>query len=507
MSKAYLHLFNAALFVLAAAHPVFSGPDSAADSGKAGPAQTKAAPDTSAAARDSVTADSLARTKKLYEYISNPALQILTLPIDLVLAPLVKGAVYPFKAPLRYFLNENVIDRTIDLISFGSKDAIMMYPTMNLGPGTGSTAGLTFRHRALFGRPTEKLVARGNVYVNGDWKFRSYMTASELLGSGFDAKATVQFTRVKNATVYQPGTNSVWYFGDTANVFQLAVGHTLFEQLGARVSGVYRDNHFGKSPSEQEALVSPFFVAGVPEAAGQPDSIATLMYLRSRGLEKEWSDRIASIGLSRDTRNNENITLSGSKLDLSYQYHFTSAGHDYHGWAGEWTGYYKLGKEKFEISAAEERKAGPMNIKKVLKKMEYQSLRQELFNRKVLALHVYTAQSFEVPGNRMPVYGLNTLGNDTPMRGYAGSRFRDYTVLSMGGEYRFPVMRLVDGVIFDEYGVFGRSWEKIDYMGSLRNSWGFGIRVRRPDIHLFRVQLGFHGYQGIEFNMSVDAPY
>jgi hypothetical protein len=31
--------------------------------------------------------------------------------------------------------------------------------------------------------------------------------------------------------------------------------------------------------------------------------------------------------------------------------------------------------------------------------------------------------------------------------------------------------------------------------------------VRRPDIFLFRLQLGFHGLQGVVVNMSVDEPY
>jgi outer membrane protein assembly factor BamA len=107
----------------------------------------------------------------------------------------------------------------------------------------------------------------------------------------------------------------------------------------------------------------------------------------------------------------------------------------------------------------------------------------------------------------MPVYGLQTLGNDTPMRGYGGSRFRDYTVFSAGAEYRFPFLRLVDGVVFNEYGINGRSWDKIDVLDNIKNSWGFGIRVRRPDIYLFRLQLGFHGGDGIQLNMSVDEPY
>ena len=68
-------------------------------------------------------------------------------------------------------------------------------------------------------------------------------------------------------------------------------------------------------------------------------------------------------------------------------------------------------------------------------------------------------------------------------------------------------MRLVDGVIFDEYGWAGREWDTIDYLADLKNSWGFGIRVRRPDLYLFRFQVGFHGAQGIVINMSVDEPF
>jgi len=39
---------------------------------------------------------------------------------------------YPTKPPLRYMLDQNVIDRTIKLISLGEDGQIMVYPTMNL---------------------------------------------------------------------------------------------------------------------------------------------------------------------------------------------------------------------------------------------------------------------------------------------------------------------------------------------------------------------------------------
>lgn len=466
------------------------------DSLPAAPRDSAAAADSASPGDSAAAAADTASRKTFYEYISYPVLQMVTLPIEAVLVPAVKLALYPSKPPLRYLLNENVIDRTIKLISFGDSEKLMLYPTMSLAPGTGSSTGLTLRDQALFGRPSERAVAQGVLYVNGDWKFRTYMTASDIVGTGFSSKLSLSLTRLKNASVNQPGTARFWYYVDTTNSLSLSLSHLIFEQVALKGTVVYRDNHFGKAPPQKDTLSSAFFK---DETGAFNEKI--------RGLRDSWADRIVAVGVGRDTRNNQNIVLAGSDFGASWAYHFTEHGHDFHNWEGKLTNYFKLGKEKYEISSDEERKAGQMSMKKVLEKMELEKLRKELFNRKVLATHLYVAQSFEVPGNRMPVYGLQTLGNDTPMRGYGGSRFRDYAVLSAGAEYRFPILRLVDGVIFDEYGVFGRSWDKIEYLARLKNSWGFGIRVRRPDIYLFRFQLGFHGMQGIQLNMSVDEPY
>jgi hypothetical protein len=438
----------------------------------------------------------VAEGKALLEYTAHPLLQVITWPLQNIVGPGVKLALYPTKAPLRYFLNENVIDRTIRLISFGQNDKIMIYPTLNLAPGTGSYTGFTLRHLALFGRPTERMVAQGSIFVNGDWKFRSYVTASELLGTHFTSKSALQLTRVKNTSVYQPGTPTRWFYADSSNVLSFSLSHKVVEKLGVKSAFILRDNHYGLAPPQPDSLNSDFF----KNEAGVFDP-------QYRGLNKNWQDRIVTAGIFRDTRNNERIPLIGNNFSANYHYHFTTANHDFHGWESHWTGYYKLGKERYEISSEEERKAGDLSMRKVLEKMEYEKLKRELFNRKALAVHAYVAQSYEIPGNRMPVYGLQTLGNDTPMRGYSGSRFRDYTVASLGTEYRFPVMRLVDGVVFNEYGIYGRNWNSINYLDNVKNSWGFGIRVRRPDIYLFRAQLGFHGFHGIQLNMSVDEPY
>ncbi len=467
------------------------------DPGRGRGNQAAPIPDTTArAAGDSGTADSAALGARFYEYIAHPVLQVLTIPVDLVLVPAVKALIFPAKPPLRYILREDVIDRTIQLISFGHQDQMMLYPTLNLAPGTGSYTGLTLRHRSLFGRPTEKLVTMGQVYVNGDWKLRGYVVAEELFGSGFESKTSVQLNRMKNTSIAQPGSNQSWAYADTSNVIAFSIGHRLVERLGAKATYTFRDNRYDKAPPGGDPLVSEFFrnEQGVLDPA-------------YRGLEQDWHDHILSLGLFRDTRNNENIPLTGSDFKFNWNYHFTDASHDYHGWETMWTGFYKLGAERYEITSEEERKAGGMDVRKLLKQIEMRKLREQIFSRKVVALHAYTAQSYEVQGNRMPTYGLQTLGNDTPLRGYGGARFRDYTVAAVSAEYRFPVMRLMDGMIFNEYGVTARSWDKVDLSEDLRNSWGFGINVRRPDIFLFRVHAGFHGLHGIQLNISVDPYY
>jgi hypothetical protein len=87
------------------------------------------------------------------------------------------------------------------------------------------------------------------------------------------------------------------------------------------------------------------------------------------------------------------------------------------------------------------------------------------------------------------------------LRGYTSS-YSDFATLGLSAEYRWPIDRLVDGVVFNEYAIYGRTWHSFD-TENLLNSWGFGVRVRRPDLYLFRLQLGFHGLHGVSIVCTV----
>jgi hypothetical protein len=446
-----------------------------------------------------ILVDTTVQANPKYEYIAYPFLQWATWPAEHFLVPAVGALTYPFKPPLQYFLNENVIDRTINMLSFGPNKKIMVYPTMSIAPGTSSRTGLTLRHLALFGSPDERLVAQWTMYVNGDYKLRGYVTSNHMFETDLYSKFSATLVRVKNSSVNQPEESAFWFFSDTTEIYFASLGHPVWGKFDLKGQYSLRVNRFAQAPPQIDVLKSPFFF---PEGdlEQQPNP-------KIRGLQQQWVDNIFSVYLNRDTRNNPNITLDGSRLDASWSYHRTNAGHDYHEYQVILDKYFKLGRERYELSRDEEKAVlNGMNLKDLLARLEYRKLREQFFNRKVLAMRFYVAQSLELPNNHMPYYGLQTLGNDTPLRGYPGSRFRNYSVAAVSAEYRFPLMRLVDGDIFNEYGIHSRDWNSVN-MTNFKNSWGFGLRVRRPDIFLFRCEAGFHGTQGIQLNLTVDAVY
>jgi len=459
------------------------------------------APDSTSSARSrpsDTLADTASAGARVYQYIAYPTLQVLTWPIEIVLVPVVRAAISPTQEPIRYFFNENVIDRVRDLVSIGKEEQILLYPTLSLAPGTGTRTGVTLRDNALFGSQTDQLVAYLQYYVNGDYKARAYVTAQNLLGTPFMGKASAYLARMKNASANQPGTDDFFFYSDSSEQYQFSLMYPLPLSFWAYGDILLRPTRLGNAPpggGDDNIPVSNFFL--------DPQGVLSPAY---RGIGQSFLDRSWSAGLQRDTRNNPNVTLTGDWLNVSYRYHDVDLSHDYQEWNGQYTKYFQLGSEDYEVTPAEERELKTMSVDKFLQQLEYEKLRHEIFSRKVVAVHLYAAQSFEIPGNSMPIYGLQTLGNDTPLRGYDGDRFRDYTVAAISTEYRFPVLRLMDGTLFDEYGVSGHSWGDIDYL-NYRNSWGFGVRVRRPDIFLFRAELGFHGLSGFAINMAVDAPF
>ena len=77
-------------------------------------------------------------------------LEMLIWPFSNIIQPALSAAIYPVSTPLKYAFKNRVIDKGVNLISFGKEKNIFIYPTFNLTPGASTQMGVVYRHRNMF---------------------------------------------------------------------------------------------------------------------------------------------------------------------------------------------------------------------------------------------------------------------------------------------------------------------------------------------------------------------
>ena len=435
------------------------------------------------------------------DFVAHPVLEVVTWPLQNVVGPGVELATAFTQPPIRYFIEENVIDRSVGLFQFGTTDDFSVYPTVSLASGTASRTGATLRHDGYYGDSPGRTVSYFHYYVNGDYRWRSFFTIRDIAETRLRAKLAFGLNRFDNDYFYQPVDHDIHFHKAHYETYELQLEYPVIGEYFARGGFTFRNNRYGDAP---------------PAISRQPDNALTSDFFRNedglidpalRGLGQSFHDRVWQLGVVRDTRTNENIPLEGSRFEAVWYFHDADLDHRFHRWRATWRRYYKLGPERYEFTPAELRRRGPLSVQTFVRSLEYQRLREAFLSRRVLVLHLSAGRSYELPGNHMPVYGTQSLGNSTPLRAYSGSRFRDYALAAAGAEYRFPILRIMDGTFFNEYGVVGPAFTELDPGADLRNSWGFGIRVRQPDMFLFRIEMAFNGFSGAVLNVSSETPF
>ncbi|MDR7866209.1 MAG: BamA/TamA family outer membrane protein [Sporomusaceae bacterium] len=79
---------------------------------------------------------------------------------------------------------------------------------------------------------------------------------------------------------------------------------------------------------------------------------------------------------------------------------------------------------------------------------------------------------------RMPDSGKFYVGGSDTLRGYNDEQFKGNKMLAATAEYRFPVVKKVEGVVF---GDLGNAWDGEGYkLDDLKTSIGVGVRVTTP---------------------------
>jgi outer membrane protein assembly factor BamA len=109
---------------------------------------------------------------------------------------------------------------------------------------------------------------------------------------------------------------------------------------------------------------------------------------------------------------------------------------------------------------------------------------------------------YPVPFSEMIVLG----GPDT-FRGFRPGRFRNFSSVFAGIEYRWPVWMWMDATVFGEYGgVFGRGFEGFS-VTRMAPDLGAGVRLRSSDTFYARAQVAYGFGDGWQAFFSVNTDF
>lgn len=106
----------------------------------------------------------------------------------------------------------------------------------------------------------------------------------------------------------------------------------------------------------------------------------------------------------------------------------------------------------------------------------------------------------------MPLSQRFTMGGSDTLRGYEDDQFRGNSMLKATLEYRFPIVKKVQGVLFTDNGyAWDKRHESAFDLGLIKNSYGLGLRINSP---LGPVKLDYgYGSNGGKFHFSFGGQF
>lgn len=440
-------------------------------------------------------------------------------PFIHIFQPVFNVLVYPVAQPIHYAVDNGVIEKSVDLITFGENRNILLYPVMNLKPGSATMLGATYRHRSIV-LPKDYVVLETQFFANGDW----YVSARY-------SKQGIGDLPLYTAFRYQQYWDRDGFFvipGTKDKFIQPDSSINLSWRLSAPLTKTHHWNLEGSAGMRYND-------ASLPDNASDSILIDDSFSVEARGLYQDEFQFPLEISLLFDNLDYAFAPTKGCRFNVSGRYVFVNSysglaydnyersgihervffqddakNHDFVRTEIVYQQYFYLGKTpNFHMTPAEARESrrfySDFGWDDALRIWHPDNVRNTLFERRVLAFQFRMIDIFEMEKGEAPFNAFPVVNARFPLRGY-GNMFSGYHVMGFSMEYRWPVDRFVDGVIFDEYGLHAPELDEWSF-SRYYNSWGFGVRVRKPDMFWFRVQFGFHGLHGVNLVMTIAPEY
>lgn len=372
----------------------------------------------------------------------------------------VKGALFPIGLGLRYMEDNGVLDKTLDFLSNKEK-TFWVYPVIEGGAGSGFGGGVGVRDTNLFHKH----------YLMG---------ASYRIHINMQQNANFSFAKPKAFKLF--GRPASYSFGTTFARGLINYYYGLGNESSLDSQGLYSSNSVdtGVALSYEPIkhfLISPYFGVSTSNSGtkGNEGSSPGVQFvfpasqLTGFGAWVGYSN--LGIRFVYDTRDSIESPEKGGVRSFSFQnyYGMNIAGYNYN---------------RFELDAR-----------------QYIRL---WVPRQVLVLRGNFVAEVPLGGGEIPFWRLTVLDANSPLRGFVGGRFRDRASILFNVEYRFPVWKIVDGVLFYDTGrVLHRPSDMT--LSNIRYSYGGGFNVRVPQLAFFKFYVGYGG-EGVNVIFGTGRP-
>jgi hypothetical protein len=101
------------------------------------------------------------------------AVELIKWPLEHIVQPVFNTLLLPIKPPLRYTFEKKVVERGVDLLTFGRQNNINIFPTMKLLSGRNTSLGLSYIHRSLFYKNRDRFTLKYRGMLDRDWTLSS----------------------------------------------------------------------------------------------------------------------------------------------------------------------------------------------------------------------------------------------------------------------------------------------------------------------------------------------
>jgi len=423
----------------------------------------------------------------------NLILTIVSWPFVYIIQPAVEFLIYPVIPPLIYVSREDLIEKGGNLITYGERKQIMFYPIINASLGNSANIGFAYWHKELF-LDNDNIFISPHRYINADWDAAMRYKKSEILSTSFYFKLNANYKEYGNNT-FRNSDGIKYFFADSSFSINSYIGFNLFGDWGLEY-GVSGNFHRFDFPSLKDTIMDD-------------------EYVFNRGFYKHFESYPLTIALLYNSLDEPYSATRGNKFSLSYSYvpvssYNGSKDHNYHLVESRFVNYLLLGNKSYAMTVAESdanrEKLKNLSFSEAIEILNPINIKEVILDRRVLITQLKGRYMIEENKGKAPFIAMGRLGGNFPLRAYTDGFFSGAIVAGLSNEYRWPIDRYADMLIFNEYGIYSDDYGHLSSF-ALRNSYGFGFRVRTPKLFISRFALAFHGVRGISVIFTTKPEY